>query len=234
MRLRLLQLVFPALMLAGLLLPGTAYSQAPTGIFESYELKKDDLTAFPQWQRVLEAIERERSLYHRCEKDITICPDPALGKWQTFMQHLEASDLNEHEKLEQVQKFSRRWPYREDMTVYQQSDYWASPKEFLGFGGDCEDFAILNYVTLLDLGISADRLRIVVVRDTIRQLDHAVLAVYPPTENGQTWILDSLMNGVLKEQAFSHYTPVYSVSAKSRWIHIPQKDLYENNNLSYK
>ena len=234
MRLRFLELVFPALLLGGLVLPGTAYSQTPTGVFASYELKKDDLSAFPQWQRVLEAIKRERDLYQRCKKDIATCPDPALGKWQTFIRHLEENNLNEHELLEQVQRFSRRWPYREDMTVYQQSDYWASPQEFAGSGGDCEDFAILNYVTLIDMGISAKRLRIVVVRDNIRQMDHAVLAVYPRTENGEIQILDSLMNGVLKEPAFSHYTPVYSVSEKARWIHIPQKDLYENNNLSYK
>ena len=234
MRLRLLQLAFPAMILGGLVLPATAYSQSPIGVFASYELKKDDLSAFPQWQRVLKAIKRERVLYQRCKKDIALCPDPALGKWQAFIQHLKENNMNEHEMLEHVQGFSRRWPYREDMTVYQQSDYWASPQEFVRSGGDCEDFAILNYVTLIDLGISADRLRIVVVRDSIRQIDHAVLAVYPRTANGEIRILDSLMNGVLKEQAFSHYTPVYSVSAKSRWIHIPQKDLYENNNLSYK
>ena len=54
--------------------------------------------------------------------------------------------------------------------------------------GDCEDFAIAKYFALRDLGFPASQMRIVVLKDTLRNLDHAVTAVYL---DGDAWILDN-------------------------------------------
>lgn len=199
---------------------------APTGIFSSYELKGSNLSAFPQWLRVQREIKHQQGLYNRCQKGPAYCPEPALSSWQAFIGQLREQNLSQADMLSAVQKFSRRWPYREDADVYNQTDFWASPKHFLAKGGDCEDFAILNYVTLRDMGIPPEHMRIVIVRDTIRQMHHAVLAVYPENESEPVVVLDSLMNDILTASEFSHYTPFYSLNHEHRWIHIPQKELY--------
>jgi Bacterial transglutaminase-like cysteine proteinase BTLCP len=62
-----------------------------------------------------------------------------------------------------------------DMAQYGQVDVWSSPLvTFTTGAGDCEDYAIAKFVALRLAGISADDLRIVVLRDTIRGEDHAV------------------------------------------------------------
>ena len=49
-------------------------------------------------------------------------------------------------------------PYRTDDVVYGRSDYWATPSEFLTNTGDCEDYSIIKYVSLLELGFDENRL----------------------------------------------------------------------------
>ena len=44
--------------------------------------------------------------------------------------------------------------------------------------GISEDYAIIKYFTLKEMGVDPKSMRIVVLRDTIRNLAHAVLVVY--------------------------------------------------------
>ncbi len=81
----------------------------------------------------------------------------------------------------------------------------------------CEDFTLLKYASLLELGIDEDDLRIVVVKDTRRKRGHAVLAVNTPTGE---WILDNLDNRIMRDRAFTHYKPVYSLNRHQRWLHV--------------
>ena len=100
--------------------------------------------------------------------------------------------------------------------------YWAIPAEFLKKSGDCEDYAIVKYFTLKELGIPAENMRIVVVRDTLRNLAHAVLAVYL---NGDAYILDNLSNTVLSHSRIRQYSPQYSVNESGRWAHLKGRKL---------
>ena len=58
---------------------------------------------------------------------------------------------------------------------------------------------------------------IVVLKDTLRNLDHAVTAVYL---DGDAWILDNLSNAVLSHKRLSHYRPQFSVNEEYRWAHL--------------
>ncbi len=113
-----------------------------------------------------------------------------------------------------------RWanarPYVEDQANWGVADYWETPGEFLARGGDCEDYAIAKYASLVRLGFSPDDLRIVVVNDTTLNAFHAVLAV---RLKGQTLLLD---NQLPETEAFDQapqYTPIYSLSARGWWMH---------------
>jgi len=65
-----------------------------------------------------------------------------------------------------------------DLAQYGVIDFWASPLQTFASGaGDCEDYAIAKYVALRHLGIASDDLRLLIVLDTMRQAQHAIVAV---------------------------------------------------------
>lgn len=75
-----------------------------------------------------------------------------LSAWSTM---LDASrNLEDGKKITQVNDFfNKHIRYTDDVTLWQKTDYWATPLETLGVrAGDCEDFTIAKYLSLLELG----------------------------------------------------------------------------------
>ena len=65
-------------------------------------------------------------------------------------------------------------------------DRWSAPLEtFTTSRGDCEDYAIAKYVALTAAGVPAQDVKLVIVRNTAANEDHAVVAV----RNGGDWIM---------------------------------------------
>lgn len=124
------------------------------------------------------------------------------------------------EQIKDVNSFWNQWPYRLDIEAYGKNDYWAAPYEFIKNSGDCEDYAISKYFTFKALGYNPDHLRIVVVKDSIRNFVHAVLAVYVDNE---IYILDNLSKVPLSHTRLKNYVPQYSVNESSRWVHVRPK-----------
>ena len=135
--------------------------------------------------------------------------------WDNFKS--KAPQGNKMELLRYVNSFWNTWPYVEDIVNWKQEDYWEIPAEFLKKSGDCEDYSIIKYFTLKELGVAPESMRIVVVRDTIRNFAHAVLVVYL---NGDAFILDNLSNSVLSHTKLRQYSPQYSVNEFGRWAHM--------------
>lgn len=131
-----------------------------------------------------------------------------------------AQDKPLSEMLDVVNRFWNGWPYRADAEVWGQEDYWAAPAEFLSRSGDCEDYCIAKYFTLRELGVPADAMRIVIVRETIRGRAHAVLAVY---DGPQVHILDNLRDQVRPMRRVRNYQPHFSVNENGRWMHVKAK-----------
>merc|ERR1711991_155139 len=70
--------------------------------------------------------------------------------------------------------------YKEDRDVWGQSDYWATPREAFftkNRQGDCEDYAILKRAILHALGWKRERLFLMIVKDLVVRIDHALLGV---------------------------------------------------------
>lgn len=167
----------------------------------------------PQWQRALAAIRRETPTIEACARDRATCHGP-LAAWLDRLDALK--DATPAAKVAGVQAFLNDWPYRTDLEVYGRSDLWASPLQFLAHGGDCEDFAIAKYVSLRRLGLPAERLRIVVLEDTERQVAHAVLTV---RLDGEVLVLDNLLAAPVPQERLTHYVPYYSVNELGQWQH---------------
>lgn len=122
------------------------------------------------------------------------------------------------DKLDAVNRtVNRLITYRKDEAVYGSVDYWARPAEILAGGvGDCEDFAILKMAALIDAGVPAQSISMVVLQDRSRNAFHAVLSI--ATQSG-TFILDNLSNTVARDVAYRSYVPLYSFSTERAWIH---------------
>lgn len=185
------------------------------GIFGSLAFRSGSLKALPQWVRVLKKIKAERHIYQVCDKDVRKCPFPAVAAWRAMERSVKG--LKPLEQLREVNDFINKWPYRTDRENYGVEDYWASPLQFLRRSGDCEDYAIIKYVTLRQLGFPASKLRIVVVRDTLRGVPHAILAVYL---KHTILVMDSLFDAILPDTQITFYFPEYAVNETAKWAYV--------------
>ena len=78
---------------------------------------------------------------------------PLLKNWLGAIQAVKTK--SDEVRLRQINDFiNQHIHFEDDISVWQQSDYWATPLETIGQGrGDCEDFAIIKYVALREAGI---------------------------------------------------------------------------------
>lgn len=130
------------------------------------------------------------------------------------------SGLDEAAKLPLVNEFfNRRILFRDDTEVWGQVDYWASPLETLNKGaGDCEDYAIAKYFSLVAAGMPVAKLRLVYVRAQIGGAvqAHMVLAYYAQPE-AEPLILDSLIGEVRPASRRPDLAPVFSFNSEGLW-----------------
>ncbi len=175
-----------------------------------------------QFQRPLNTLPGWLDVLKRNNASPIFIPEKYFNKSTTWSQLLNrASGKSPMEQMQIVNSFWNTWPYHDDMQNWGKEDYWAIPAQFLKKSGDCEDYAIVKYFTLKELGFDPQKMRIVVLRDTIRNLGHAVLVVYLDNE---AWVLDNLGRGVRSHRAFSNYNPQYSVNEYGRWMHVKGKN----------
>jgi predicted transglutaminase-like cysteine proteinase len=71
-----------------------------------------------------------------------------------------AAGLPDAEAIDRVNRFfNSRIRYAADPETWGQTEYWATPAEVLEKGqGDCEDFAIAKFFTLIKIGVKEDLL----------------------------------------------------------------------------
>jgi predicted transglutaminase-like cysteine proteinase len=108
-----------------------------------------------------------------------------------------------------------------DLAQYGEIDVWSSPLDtFARAAGDCEDYAIAKYVALRLAGISADDLRLVVMRDTIRGDGHAVAAA---RLDGHWLMLDNNRMAMVEDADMRNYRPLFVLDERGvmRYIDTP-------------
>lgn len=195
------------------LLPPPVAAFAPD-LFGFQQLAQDHITDFPQWVQALERHLRDDLRDGDCsERRLNRCH---MTRWLSFLGGLR--DRPVAEQLREINRYANRMDYVLDIDNYGVEDYWAIPREFLGNGGDCEDYAITKYFSLRWLGFPDRQMRIVVVQDTNLRIPHAVLAV---AQGEEILVLDNQVAGVLPHQRVVHYAPVYSINEQGWWMHLP-------------
>lgn len=190
---------------------------ASPGIFRTIEFKSKSFKALPQWRRVLEQVKQEQKAFQACISNAANCSSEVQKSWREII--TASQGLGRMDTLNKVNRYFNRWPYKLDHEVFGVNEYWASPVEFMTRSGDCEDFSIAKYFALRELGFKQEEMRVVIVMDRIRNIGHAVLAVY---ERNDILVLDSLSNVILSHSKYKHYLPQYSMNETTRWAHFVQ------------
>ena len=135
------------------------------------------------------------------------------------------ADGDESARLARVNTFfNRRLRFDDDSVVWKEADYWATPLESLARGaGDCEDFAIAKYASLLVAGVPSERLRLIYVRARIggpqSTLSQAHMVVgYYPTPDAEPLILDNLVGEIRPASRRPDLFPVFSFTSEGLWV----------------
>jgi predicted transglutaminase-like cysteine proteinase len=154
-----------------------------------------------------------------------------VDAWQDLLESV--TDASPGVQLKRVNDFfNSRIDWRSDDQIWSQRDYWATPLEMLARGeGDCEDFSIAKYVSLLALGIPVEQLRLSYVRAqrlaTGTSIAHMVLAYYPTAGQSMSessvgtrepLILDNLAVDILPASRRTDLTPIFGFNSAGIWV----------------
>lgn len=120
------------------------------------------------------------------------------------------------EKLIYVNNFfNSRIKWISDIDNWKEEDYWATPLETMARRkGDCEDFSISKYITLVLAGMPDAKLRITYVKARIdtasgaKNQAHMVLAYYPKP-NAEPVILDNIVKDIVRGSLRRDLKPVF-------------------------
>lgn len=130
-----------------------------------------------------------------------------------------SSTSSEEDKLIEVNRFfNRQIRFSDDIKIWRQNDYWATPIEMLVQGeGDCEDYSIAKYFTLRRLGIASEKLRITYVKALNYNQAHMVLTYYA-TPSAEPLVLDNLINQIKPASQRRDLLPVYAFNAEGLYL----------------
>lgn len=142
---------------------------------------------------------------------------PRILAWEAQIK--ASSTSSEMDKLNEVNRFfNRQIRFTDDIKVWKQNDYWATPVEMLVKGeGDCEDYSIAKYFTLRRLGIPSEKLRITYVKALNYNQAHMVLTYYA-SPGAEPLVLDNLINQIKPASQRKDLLPVYAFNAEGLYL----------------
>ena len=141
-----------------------------------------------------------------------------LARWEALLARAYAPEVLD--ALDQINGFAHsNLRYELDIANYGESDYWATPLQTLIRGtGDCEDWAILQYISLRYLGVPEEHLRLIYVKATVtnngvrEQVAHMVLGYYGASSRDPL-IIDSLTSTIKPASERKDLKPVFGFNA---------------------
>jgi predicted transglutaminase-like cysteine proteinase len=138
--------------------------------------------------------------------------------WKSLV--LAGVSLSDADRIKRTNMFfNQLMQFADDSVVWSQPDYWATPMESIGRGaGDCEDFAIAKYFSLLQMGVAPEKLRLIYVRAKTGSADgtptqaHMVLAYYAQSDV-EPLIMDNLIPDIRPASRRPDLVPVFSFNS---------------------
>ncbi|MFT6331603.1 MAG: putative transglutaminase-like cysteine proteinase [Bermanella sp.] len=135
--------------------------------------------------------------------------------WQLVLEQQKNQSVDS--QLYEINRFFNKIDFVDDMQHWGKNDYWATPVEFLATnGGDCEDFTIAKYFSLIELGVASEKLRLMYVTATRPRQAHMVLAYYE-TPKSVPLVLDNINRRILPATQRRDLIPIYSFNGDGLW-----------------
>jgi predicted transglutaminase-like cysteine proteinase len=120
----------------------------------------------------------------------------------------------------------------DDIDLWGVKNYWATPVEFIGVNvGDCEDYSIAKYFTVLELGIANEKMRTTMVKVVNLNQIHMVLAYYA-TPASVPLILDNIDSVIRPANIRKDLIPIYSFNVSQLWLNKDRGRSVANGNAS--
>jgi predicted transglutaminase-like cysteine proteinase len=162
-----------------------------------------------KWRKLEGEIRADERVISDCRADPDQCSSPAARRFLDLLD--SARDMSMRVKIATINRsINLQIRYVSDLRQHGVVDLWSAPlATFTGGEGDCEDYAIAKYVALRELGVKADDLRLLLVRDRAVGLDHAVLGV---RHDGRWLILDNRHSLLLEMTEVPQFTPLFAIN----------------------
>jgi predicted transglutaminase-like cysteine proteinase len=144
-----------------------------------------------------------------------------LNKYENLK--IEVKDFELIRKLSHINSFINKIFPAHDISTKLAIDYWATPKEFLLEGhGDCEDYAIAKYFTLLELGIPKEKLYFGVVNLKAEKNSHMIL-LYLENKDSIPLVLDNLSSKVIPLTDRKNIIPKFTFNEIDSYKFTPER-----------
>lgn len=155
---------------------------------------------------------------------------PKFNAWRALI--TSGAGTTDLERLKKVNEFiNSAVAFGDDVQVWGQADYWATPLATIGrSAGDCEDYVIAKYFSLLEVGMAPEKLRLIYVRaktgtsDNALTQAHMVLAYYAQPE-AEPLVLDNLIGDIRSASRRPDLVPVFSFNRDGVFIGISGKEV---------
>jgi len=159
----------------------------------------------------------DRELLQKAEKKFGREAYNRLTAWEDIIR--QEKNKTDREKLEKVNHFfNSKIRYASDLDVWGIEDYWATPIEFLCKGaGDCEDFAIAKYFSLIAMGVSEEKLKITYCKALQYNIHHMVLTYYSDPE-AEPLVLDNLVDSISLSSKRTDLMPIFGFNGSGLWM----------------
>jgi len=159
-----------------------------------------------KWQGMLRQLDDDMVQLALCDGDRDGCVSPAALKLLAIVDVARAREGRARfGEINRAINLAIR--AQSDEALYGQIDVWASPLATFSAGaGDCEDYAIAKFAALRLAGVAAGDLRLVIMRDTMRGEDHAVVAAHL---DGHWLTLDNRRLAMVEDVAVRNVRPTF-------------------------
>ncbi len=149
------------------------------------------------WRIVYEELGGDHALLGACVDSTSAECGPSRTLWQIVAEAQHQEDLALIGHLNRTINLS--------ITPFEPSE-WLTALDAINAEGDCKAYSTAKYFALIEVGIAADRVRLVIVHQRNHVEDHMVVAVY---QNDRWLILDDLTLALVQDTDESEYTPLY-------------------------
>ena len=162
-----------------------------------------------KWSGVEADIRADNDILARCRGEIETCPAPA----RDFLAIIDQGrKLTGRARIGVINRaVNMAIEPMSDMAQWGVPDRWSAPLEtFTTHRGDCEDYAIAKYVALTQAGIPAADIKLVIIRNTEADEDHAVVAVHA---DGGWIMLDNRWLTLVEDNDMAKAIPLFVLDA---------------------